>query len=270
MPWRLRLVSDTDTPSKNNITELLASCRNFIFCNLLFCNSQLTLFPTRRKGFIKLRLCQVRTTHAVKCKNIVQQHKGRAEWSTAFLFWRFPLIISHKMLLCANAKLKMAPVSHPAFSRLLVLYILTCKTFKQPLQMCSTCRSVFPSDIVCAELQPQRRRQESLLLAKLGVLVCVWESVRASVSVCEARSVKEFIVCSPPVIILVPINLLASLEPVAIWKHCSVYKLGKDQHSGALTSHTNLETIRARQSGWLLRKGPAWIPLTTVGKPDPC
>lgn len=65
----------------------------------------------------------------------------------------------------------------------------------------------------------------------------------------EVRSVKEFIVCSPPVIILVPINLLASLEPVAIWKHCSVYKLGKDQHSGALTSHTNLETIRARQSG---------------------
>lgn len=75
------------------------------------------------------------------------------------------------------------------------------------------------------------------------------ESVGASVSVCEVKSVKEFIVCSPPVIILVPINLLASLEPVAIWKHCSVYKLGKDQHSGALTSHTNLETIRARQSG---------------------
>lgn len=88
-------------------------------------------------------------------------------------------------------------------------------------------------------------------------------------SVCEARSVKEFIVCSPPVIILVPINLLASLEPVAIWKHCSVYKLGKDQHSGALTSHTNLETIRARQSGWLLRKGPAWIPLTGCGDARP-
>jgi len=59
-------------------------------------------------------------------------------------------------------------------------------------------------------------------------------------------SVKEFIVCSPPVVILVPINLLARLEPVAIWKHCSVYKLGMKQHSRALTSHTNLETIRAR------------------------
>lgn len=43
-----------------------------------------------------------------------------------------------------------------------------------------------------------------------------------------------------------PINLLARLEPVAIWKHCSVYKLGMKQHSRALTSHTNLETIRAR------------------------
>lgn len=76
------------------------------------------------------------------------------------------------------------------------------------------------------------------------------ETVSARLRVCAGvRSVKEFIVCSPPVIILVPINLLASLEPVAIWKHCSVYKLGKDQHSGALTSHTNLETIRARQSG---------------------
>lgn len=104
---------------------------------------------------------------------------------------------------------------------------------------------------------------ESVLLVRFE------ESAGASMSVCEARSVKEFIVCSPPVIILVPINLLASLEPVAIWKHCSVYKLGKDQHSGALTSHTNLETIRARQSGWLLRKGPAWIPLTGCGDARP-
>ena len=112
-----------------------------------------------------------------------------------------------------------------------------------------------------------------------SVLLCVFErvlvrlrawDVSVYVCVCEVKSVKEFIVCSPPVIILVPINLLASLEPVAIWKHCSVYKLGKDQHSGALTSHTNLETIRARQSGWLLRKGPAWIPLTAAGTPDPC
>ena len=95
--------------------------------------------------------------------------------------------------------------------------------------------------------------------------VCKWHSWclgMVCVSVCECvdtrevKSVKEFIVCSPPVIILVPINLLASLEPVAIWKHCSVYKLGMDQYSGALTSHTNLETIRARQAGWLLQKGP--------------
>lgn len=109
---------------------------------------------------------------------------------------------------------------------------------------------VLLSDLVVAELKPQRRRQESLLFTILKVCYYVFcESVAASVSVCEVKSVKEFIVCSPPVIILVPINLLASLEPVAIWKHCSVYKLGKDQHSGALTSHTNLETIRARQSG---------------------
>lgn len=115
-----------------------------------------------------------------------------------------------------------------------------------------------------AGLRPQRRRQESRPLRILGSAletksVCASASVcvclRACVCVCCAhtctrqRSVKEFIVCSPPVIILVPINLLASLEPVAIWKHCSVYKLGKDQLSGALTSHTNLETIRARQSG---------------------
>lgn len=123
-----------------------------------------------------------------------------------------------------------------------------------------------------AGLRPQRRRQESRPLRILGsaletksvcasasvhscVCACVCLYVCARVCVCCAhtctrqRSVKEFIVCSPPVIILVPINLLASLEPVAIWKHCSVYKLGKDQLSGALTSHTNLETIRARQSG---------------------
>ena len=48
----------------------------------------------------------------------------------------------------------------------------------------------------------------------------------------EVQSVKEFIVCSPPVIILDPINLLARLEPVAIWKRCSVYKLGRAELSG--------------------------------------
>lgn len=127
-----------------------------------------------------------------------------------------------------------------------------------------------PSDLpaAAAGLRPQRRRQESRPLHILGsapetnsvcasalACACVCAPVRACPCVCCAhmcgrqRSVKEFIVCSPPVIILVPINLLASLEPVAIWKHCSVYKLGKDQLSGALTSHTNLETIRARQSG---------------------
>lgn len=154
-------------------------------------------------------------------------------------------------------------------------YILMCKTLKQALFSSQNLLYILPvfllSDLVVAELKPQRRRQESLLFTILKVCFCVfWESVGASVSMYEVKSVKEFIVCSPPVIILVPINLLASLEPVAIWKHCSVYKLGKDQHSGALTSHTNLETIRARQSGWLLRKGPAWIPLTAAGTPDPC
>lgn len=72
------------------------------------------------------------------------------------------------------------------------------------------------------------------------------ESCKGKKKLREQISVKEFIVCSPPVVILVPINLLARLEPAAIWKHCSVYKLGMKQHSGALTSHTNLETIRAR------------------------
>lgn len=97
--------------------------------------------------------------------------------------------------------------------------------------------------------RPRRQRRGSLSGAEKPAAARE-ETVPARLRVCAGvRSVKEFIVCSPPVIILVPINLLASLEPVAIWKHCSVYKLGKDQHSGALTSHTNLETIRARQSG---------------------
>ena len=136
--------------------------------------------------------------------------------------------------------------------------------------MCSTSCRYYPQ--ICL-LPSSDRRDGVRSLSCSPYWKCVAarfeESVGASVSVCEARSVKEFIVCSPPVIILVPINLLASLEPVAIWKHCSVYKLGKDQHSGALTSHTNLETIRARQSGWLLRKGPAWIPLTGCGDARP-
>lgn len=57
-------------------------------------------------------------------------------------------------------------------------------------------------------------------------------------------SVKEFIVCSPPVVILVPINLLARLEPETIWKNCRVYKTDMEQHPRALTSHTNLEMIK--------------------------
>lgn len=37
------------------------SCRNLIFCNLVFCNSQLTLFPQQEgKGFMKLGPGQVR------------------------------------------------------------------------------------------------------------------------------------------------------------------------------------------------------------------
>lgn len=75
MPRRIRMVSKTDMASKNNIREQLASCRNFIFCNLVFCNSPLTLFPTRRKGFLKLGLRQVRTK-TVKCQNN-SQHKGK-------------------------------------------------------------------------------------------------------------------------------------------------------------------------------------------------
>lgn len=141
-----------------------------------------------------------------------------------------------------------------------MLYSSVYKTLKQAVLLSPNVLYillVLLSDLLVTELKPQRQRQESLLLTILKVCYCVFESVSARlcacasacVCVCEVKSVKEFIVCSPPVIILVPINLLASLEPVAIWKHCSVYKLGKDQHSGALTSHTNLETIRARQSG---------------------
>jgi len=159
-----------------------------------------------------------------------------------------------------------------------LLYTLTCKTLK---------RAVFRhpawitlrSGCCWAKKPTESRRQESLLLTILRacdcdrvcvcVFVCVRECRRDCECVSEVRSVKEFIVCSPPVIILVPINLLASLEPVAIWKHCSVYKLGKDQHSGALTSHTNLETIRARQSGWLLQKGPSVDPTDGCGDARP-
>ncbi len=157
---------------------------------------------------------------------------------------------------CRNMRLKWikSPNSQPILSPLLLHCILMCKSVKQALfsssQNVLSILSVLPSDLLVAELKPLKRRQESLLLTILKVCYFAFERVSvASAGVCEVRSVKEFIVCSPPVIILVPINLLASLEPVAIWKHCSVYKLGKDQHSGALTSHTNLETIRARQSG---------------------
>ncbi len=50
------MISQTDVASKNNTSAQLASCRNFIFCNLVFCNSQLTLFP-HKKGKVTLK-CQ--------------------------------------------------------------------------------------------------------------------------------------------------------------------------------------------------------------------
>lgn len=61
--WKLRrfeIISQTDMVSSNNIGKQMVSWRNLIFCNLVFCNSRLTLFLTKRKGFIKLGQGQVR------------------------------------------------------------------------------------------------------------------------------------------------------------------------------------------------------------------
>lgn len=41
-----------------------------------------------------------------------------------------------------------------------------------------------------------------------------------------------------------PINLLARLEPVTIWKNCTVYKTDMERYPWALTSHMNLEMIK--------------------------
>lgn len=148
--------------------------------------------------------------------------------------------LSCKVLSPPVSGVEPSPLSRPASSRLSLHRILPSQPFKAP----ETCLTSRPRGWLPDPRPQRRRRGPSLRGSRVAGRRRQWRRVCAGV-----RSVKEFIVCSPPVIILVPINLLASLEPVAIWKHCSVYKLGKDQHSGALTSHTNLETIRARQSG---------------------
>lgn len=61
-------------------------------------------------------------------------------------------------------------------SKLLLYYILTCKTLKQPLFSSENVFDILPvllSDLVVTEFKPQRRRQESLLFTILKVCYCV-------------------------------------------------------------------------------------------------
>lgn len=75
------MISQTDAVSKNNTREReLASCRNFIFCNLLFCNSQLTLFPRKKERFHKAGTGPSQDKDTVKCQNESTQRRSQSSF----------------------------------------------------------------------------------------------------------------------------------------------------------------------------------------------